>query len=148
MMKHVPRNPAFEAAVRSSFARQGMMRLLAAQLLEISPGYCVIAAPLRDETSQQHGFGHAGLGWSIGDSAAGFAALSLLEPDNEIVSVEMKINLLAPARGERLIAEGRIIRAGRRLLTVASEIYAEQQSVRTHIATMIGTMYVVPSGQD
>ena len=73
-----PRNPDFDAVVRASFARQGMMRLLEATIADLAPGRCMLSAPIRPETSQQHGFAHAGLAWSLGDSAAGYAALSLL----------------------------------------------------------------------
>ena len=139
-----PRNPAFEEAVRASFGRQGMMRLLGAEIVALDPGRCTIAAPVRAETSQQHGFAHAGLAWTIGDSAAGYAALSLRGADEEVLTVEMKINLLAPARGARLVAEGRVIRSGRTLVTVASEIHAEAADGRIHVASMLGTMIAVP----
>jgi uncharacterized protein (TIGR00369 family) len=135
-----PRNPEFDAAVRASFARQGMMRLLDARIVELAPGRCSLAAPIRPETSQQHGFAHAGLAWSLGDSAAGYAGLSLLGPGEEVLTVEMKINLLAPAQGERLVAEGRVLRPGRQLLVVASEVFAEDGADRRHVATMLGTM--------
>ena len=134
-------DPNYQQKVRTSFAAQGMMRTLGATLIDVSPGRCVITAPIRSETGQQHGFAHAGLAWSIGDSAAGYAALSLIEPDREVLTSEMKINLLAPARGLRLVAEGRVLRAGRRLIVVASDVHAEDRNgERRHIATMLGTM--------
>lgn len=137
------RNPDFEAVVRASFARQGMMGLLGAELVEVLPGACVIAAPVRPETGQQHGFAHAGLAWTIGDSAAGYAALSLRAAGEEVLTVEMKINLIAPARGERLLARGRVIRAGRQLVTVGAEVHAAEAGRLTHVATMLGTMMAV-----
>ena len=137
------RNPDFEAVVRASFARQGMMGLLGAELVEVTPGACVIAAPVRVETSQQHGFAHAGLAWTIGDSAAGYAALSLRAAGEEVLTVEMKVNLLAPAQGERLLARGRVIRAGRQLVTVGAEVHAEAAGRLVHVATMLGTMIAV-----
>jgi uncharacterized protein (TIGR00369 family) len=138
-----PRNPDFDAVVRASFARQGMMRLLAAEIVALAPGRCTLAAAIRPETSQQHGYAHAGLAWSLGDSAAGYSALSLLAPGEEVLTVEMKVNLLAPAAGTRLVAEGRVIRAGRRLLTVGAEVHAEDGATRRHVATMLGTMFAV-----
>ena len=141
-----PRNPDFDAVVRASFARQGMMRLLEATIADLAPGRCTLSAPIRPETSQQHGFAHAGLAWSLGDSAAGYAALSLLAPGDEVLTVEMKINLLAPASGTRLVAEGRVVRNGRRLLVVAAEVYAEDDAARRHVATMLGTM-IARTGQ-
>jgi uncharacterized protein (TIGR00369 family) len=140
-----PADPSFEAAVRASFGRQGMMATLGAELIEVAPGRAVIAAPIRPETGQQHGYAHAGLGWTIGDSAAGYAALSLMPPGGEVLTVEMKINLLAPAAGARLVAEGRVVRAGRRLTVVASEVWAEAaDGARRHVATMLGTMIPLP----
>lgn len=136
-----PRDPDYLRKVRDSFAAQGMMRTLGASLVDVAPGRCVIAAPIRPETGQQHGFAHAGLAWSIGDSAAGYAALSLTEPGREVLTSEMKINLLAPALGIRLVAEGRVLRAGRRLIVVASDVHAEDESgARKHVATLLGTM--------
>ena len=138
-----PRNPDFDATVRASFARQGMMRLIGAEIAEIAPGAVTLVAPIRPEVSQQHGFAHAGLAWTLGDSAAGYSALSLAASGDEVLTVEMKINLLAPARGTRLVAQGRVIRAGRRLLTVGAEIEAEDGAERRHVATMLGTMIAV-----
>ena len=140
------RNPDFDAVVRASFARQGMMRLIGAEIAALAPGRCTLAAPIRPETSQQHGFAHAGLAWSLGDSAAGYSALSLLGPGEEVLTTEMKINLLAPAKGVRLVAEGRVIRSGRRLLVVAAEVWAEDAGERRHVATMLGSMMPVAAG--
>lgn len=143
----IPRNPDWESVVRASFARQGMMTTLGAEIVGLDPGRCRIAAPIRPETSQQHGYAHAGLGWTIGDSAAGYAALSLMERGSEVLTVEMKINLLAPAAGARLVAEGRVLRPGRRLMVVASDIHAEDgDGARRHVATMLGTMIPLPPG--
>jgi uncharacterized protein (TIGR00369 family) len=145
MSDPAPPNPGFEEAIRASFARQGMMATLGASLAVIVPGRIVIAAPIRPETGQQHGYAHAGLGWTIGDSAAGYAALSLLPAGWEVLTVEMKVNLLAPASGRLLVAEGRVIRPGKRLMVVASDIHAETEtSPRRHVATMLGTMIPLP----
>lgn len=134
-------NADFDAEVRASFARQGMMATLGAEIVALAPGACAIAAPIRPMTSQQHGYAHAGLGWTLGDSAAGYSALSLLPSGWEVLTVEMKINLLAPAAGRRLIAEGRVVRSGKRLMVVASELHAETaDGARQHVATMLGTM--------
>ena len=142
-MTFTSRNPDFANAVTASFAQQGMMGLLGAKLIAVTPGTCTIAAPIRPETSQQHGYAHAGLAWSIGDSAAGYSALSLMAEGQEVLTVEMKINLIAPAQGDRLVAEGRVIRSGRRLVTVASDIHAETSGKRVHVAAMLGTMFAV-----
>lgn len=128
----------------ASFAAQSMMATLGAQLLEITPGLVRISAPILPGTRQQQGFGHAGLTFSIGDSAAGYAALSLLPLDREVVTAEIKINLLAPARGERLIATGRVIKPGKRLCVVTAEVHAEDGGKSTLIAILQGTMVPVP----
>lgn len=140
-----PAGEGFEGRVRASFARQGIMATLAAEILSVEAGRVVIAAPIRPETGQQHGFAHAGLGWTIGDSAAGYSALSLLPDGWEVLTAEMKTNLLAPAAGVRLIAEGRVVRAGKRLMVVASEVRAEAaDGMLRHVATMLGTMVPLP----
>lgn len=137
-------DPQVEARIRDSFARQSMMHTLAARLDDIQPGVCRIASSIPPSALQQHGVGHAGLTFSIGDSAAGYAALSLMPLDQEVVTSEIKINLLAPARGDHLVAEGRVIRPGRRLMTVQSDVFAIEGSKRTHIAVLLGTMVPVP----
>ena len=127
-----------EAAIRASFAAQGMMRTLGAAMREVGGGTCVIEAPIRPGTGQQHGFAHAALAFAIGDSAAGYAALSAMPEGAEVLTVEMKINLLAPAEGERLVATGRVARAGRRIVVVTAEVEA-RPSGRT-VAILQGTM--------
>ena len=136
-----PRNPDFASAVRASFVRQGMMATLGAELVSVEPGRTCIAALITEATGQQHGYAHAGLAWTIGNSTAGYAALSLRAEGEDVLTVEMKINLIAPAAGRRLIAEGRVLSAGRRLLTVASDIHAEAaDGTRRHVAIMLRTM--------
>ncbi len=130
--------------IYDSFAAQSMMETLGAELLELSPGLVRVAAPILAGTRQQQGFGHAGLTFSIGDTAAGYAALSMLPLDQEVVTAEIKINLLAPARGERLVATGRVIKPGKRLCVVTSEVHAEADGVSTLIAILQGTMVPVP----
>ncbi|MCH8168508.1 MAG: PaaI family thioesterase [Proteobacteria bacterium] len=134
-----PRDPDFEARVRASFARQNFMELLGARLLSVAPGAVEIELPLRRELEQQHGFAHAGAAWSIADSAAGYASQSLMAPGEGVLTVELKINLLAPARGERLIARGRVERAGRRLTVARADVYAVTGGGETHVATALGT---------
>ncbi|MCC1493915.1 PaaI family thioesterase [Cognatishimia sp. F0-27] len=135
---------ANEDRIRDSFNRQALLKTLGASLGAVREGHAEIVAPILDLAKQQQGFGHAGLAFSIGDSAAGYAALTLLELDKEVVTSEIKINLLAPAMGERLIARGRVIRPGRRLLVVASDVYAERDGQEIHIAMLTGTMVPVP----
>ncbi|HKK85383.1 MAG TPA: PaaI family thioesterase [Roseovarius sp.] len=132
--------PDTEAKITESFASQSLMQTLGATLQSIKAGRVEIAAPILESSKQQHGFAHAGLTFSIGDSAAGYAALSTLPADHEVLTTEMKINLLAPGKGERLIARGRVIKPGRRLIVVQSDVFALLDGVETHIALMTGTM--------
>ena len=133
-------NSDTEAKIRQSFASQSLMETLGAELESVGFGHVEITAPILDTSKQQHGFAHAGLTFSIGDSAAGYAALSTLPANHEVLTTEMKINLLAPGSGDRLMARGKVIKPGRRLIIVQSDVYALQDGVETHIALMTGTM--------
>lgn len=135
--------PADEARIRDSFDRQTMMRTLGAELVSVAPGACVIAARILPGSLQQHGAAHAGLAFSIGDSAAGYAALTMMPGDTDVMTVEMKINLMSPAIGDRLVAEGRVIRSGRRITVVAADVWAETGDMRKHVAMLQGTMIPV-----
>ena len=132
-----------ETRIRDSFARQTMMQTLGATLAAVTPGHVIITAPVLPTTLQQHGAGHAGLAFSIGDSAAGYSALSLMPDEAEVMTVEMKINLMSPAVGDRLVAEGRVIRPGRRVMVVAADVWAETATGRKHVAMLQGTMIPV-----
>ena len=129
--------------IRTSFALQGMMRTFQAQIVSVAPGEVCLSAPLRRETSQQQGFGHAALAFGLGDSAAGYSALTVMPEGREVVTSEMKIHLLAPARGSRLIARGRVVKPGRRLVIVCADVFAEEDGRETHIALLTGTMVPV-----
>ena len=132
-----------DARARASFARQTMMATLQAELVETAPGRCVIRAPIQDHLKQQHGAAHAGLAFTLGDTAAGYAALTLIGGDSDVMTVEMKINLLSPALGEALEAVGEVVRAGQRLTVVRAEVFALQGTQRTPIALLQGTMIPV-----
>ena len=119
------------------------MTTLGARLSHIGEGCVEIEAPILATSRQQHGFAHAGLTFSIGDSAAGYAALTVMPDDHEVLTAEMKINLLAPGKGELLVARGRVIRPGRKLVVVQADVYARQGGRETHIALLIGTMVAV-----
>ena len=139
-MNYQPRDPDFEARVRASFARQAFMAALGAELMAVSPGEVSIALPFREDLTQQHGFLHAGAVASVVDSACGYAALSLMPPGAGVLSVEFKVNLLAPAAGERFIATGRVVKPGRTLTVCAGEVAAERGGERTVVALMQATM--------
>ncbi|SLN41133.1 Thioesterase superfamily protein [Roseovarius litorisediminis] len=137
-------SPQTEQKIRKSFDAQSLMATLGASIKAVSKGAVEIQAPILDSSRQQHGFAHAGLTFSIGDSAAGYSALSVLPDDHEVLTTEMKINLLAPAQGDLLIARGRVIKPGRRLVIVQADVFALAGENETHIAIMTGTMMPVP----
>lgn len=141
-----PNDHARAAKLRASFARQSLMATFGAELTAIRPGECEITAPILPLARQQHDVGHAGLTFALGDTAAGYAALSLMPEAAEVMTAEMKINLLAPAAGERLIAIGRVVKAGRRLTVVTAEVHAEAGGTRRLIAVLQGTMVPVGAG--
>ncbi|MCW1934656.1 PaaI family thioesterase [Pararhodobacter zhoushanensis] len=134
---------AIEAAARASFARQTMMQTMGAVLVDASPGRCVIRAPIAPHLKQQHGAAHAGLAFTIGDTAAGYAALTLMGLETDVMTVEMKINLLSPAVGDVLEAVGTVERAGKRLTVVRAEVFALTGDSRKSIALLQGTMIPV-----
>ena len=139
-----PKDPDYELRVRESFARQAFMRLLGAELRAVYPGQVEIVLPFGEQLTQQHGFVHAAAITGIADVACGYAALSLMEPDLDVLSVEFKVNFLAPAAGERFIAVGKVIRPGRTLTVCTGEVHAEQDGKLKAIAHMQATM-IAPS---
>ncbi|MEE4119290.1 MAG: PaaI family thioesterase [Paracoccaceae bacterium] len=132
-----PRFDGYAAKVRASFARQALMATFGTEMREVAPGRCVIAAPVTGAVTQQHGVAHAGLTFALGDSAAGYAALTLMDEAAEVLTVEMKINLLAPATGVELVATGEVVRAGRRLVVVRAEVTGDTGPVALLQGTMI-----------
>jgi len=121
-----PANPDFEDRVRDSFQRQGIMDLIGAHLSLVAPGHVEIELPFRSDLTQQHGFFHAGATSTVADSAGGYAAFSLFPSEASVLTVEYKINLIAPAKGERLRAVGRVLRPGRTLTLCDLEVFAEE----------------------
>lgn len=129
--------------IRDSFDRQTMLATLGARLDAVDEGAVTISAPILDLARQQQGFGHAGLTFTLGDTAAGYAALTLMPAENEVVTAEMKIHLMSPAVGDRIVAKGRVIRPGRRLMVVAADVFALKAGSERHIAFLSGTMVPV-----
>lgn len=129
--------------IRESFARQSFMQTLQVRLDHIAEGRCTLVAPILPSTTQQHGAGHAGVTFTLGDVAAGYAALTVLPAGAEVMTAEIKINLLRPAFGDTLEATGEVLKAGRRLVVVKSDIHAITSGKRALIATMLGTMVPV-----
>lgn len=139
-MTHPVLDPNYEERVRASFAAQAFMGTLGAELESIAPGEVVIILPYRPDLTQQHGFLHAGAIATVADSACGYAALTLMEPGSAVLSVEFKINLLAPARGSHFRAVGHVVRAGRTLTACEAEVRALAEDSESLVATMQSTM--------
>jgi len=133
-------DPDFEARVRESFARQGVMRLIGAALTRVEPGVAAIELGYRPELTQQHGFFHAGMTSTIADAAAGYAAYSLFPADSSVLTVEFKINLIAPADGERLVASARVKKTGRTLTICEFEVAAVKHGRATVCALGLQTL--------
>jgi uncharacterized protein (TIGR00369 family) len=132
-----------EARIRDSFARQAYMATLGAELVHIAAGEVDIALPFSDRLTQQDGFLHAGAVAGVTDSACGYAALTTMAADAEVLTVEFKINLLAPAAGERLVTRGRVIRSGRTLAVCRGDAFTISDGREKHVATLTTTMIAV-----
>ncbi len=132
-----------EQRIRDSFAQQSMMETLGASISSVQPGEVVITAPILKTSRQQQGFAHAALTFAIGDSAAGYSALTMLAEDQEVMTAEIKVNLLAPGAGDYLRATGRVIKPGRRLVVVSAEVHAVVGEEEKLIAVLQGTMIPV-----
>jgi len=135
-----PRNPDWEATVRGSFARQKVMTLIGAEMGALAPGHCEIRLPYRDDLTQQNGFFHAGITSTIVDSAGGYAGLTLMPAGADVLTVEFKLNLLAPADGDMLVAEGQVLKSGRNLVITRGEVYAIRNGKAVHCASMQQTL--------
>lgn len=131
------------ARIRVSFAKQGLMRTLGAELLTVSLGSVEIALVPKPEIAQQHGFVHAGAISAIADSAAGYAALSMMPLDRGVLTTEFKINLLAPATGQRIIARGKVVKAGRTLTLAQTEVFAENGGKERLVALLTATLMAI-----
>ena len=134
-------NPAFAEEIERSFARQTMMKLIGAGLSHVSPGVIEITIPYRADLTQQHGYLHAGVVTTIADTACGYAAYSLMPAGSEVLSVEFKVNLLRPARGERFLARAEVLKAGKTLTVARADVFGiAANGDRELVATMQGTM--------
>jgi len=129
-----PRDPDYEARVRDSFGRQALMRTIGARLGRIEPGRVEIELPFRGDLTQQHGYLHAGITSTIADSAGGYAGFSLFPAGSSVLTVEFKINLTAPAAGERFLAIGQVLKPGRTLTICNLEVLAITGEQRLTVA--------------
>jgi len=135
-----PKDPDFVNRVQTSFDAQGIMGHIGARLRSVTPGACEIELPYSDEVSQQHGFFHGGVVGTIADSAGGYAAFSLMDADDGILTVEYKLNLMAPASGDLLIARGEVVRPGRILTVARAEVAIVKDGEETPCAALQQTL--------
>lgn len=138
---------AIEARIRTSFDKQGLMATLGASLERVSPGEVEIALIPHPSNMQQHGFVHGGAVGAIADSAAGYAGLTMMPAGTGVLTTEFKINLLAPAAGDRIIALGKVVKSGRTLTLAQAEVFSETAGQRKLIALLTATLMTI-QGRD
>jgi len=142
------RDADYQRRVRDSFARQGLMAHLGAELVSLEPGGVVIRVPFRGELTQQHGFFHAGVTGAIADSACGYAAFTLMGAEDSVLTVEYKMNLLAPADGEELVAKARVVRSGKTLKVCMADVFVKKSGMENHCATVLATIMCLAGKAD
>ena len=145
--RFVPAFDGYADRVRDSFARQGAMTLIGASLIDVKAGYSIAVVP-RPAIAQQHGYVHAGILATLVDSAGGYAGFTLFPEDGSVLTVEYKLNLLAPAVGERVVAEGFVVKPGRTLCITRGEVHAEASGRRSLVAIMQQTLMVMQGKPD
>lgn len=148
MTAFTPADPTFAERTRDSFARQTVMALIGAELIRVEPGLVEIQLPYREDLCQQHGFFHAGITSTIADSAGGYAAFTLFPPEASVLTTEFKINLLAPAAGERLRALGRVVKPGRTLTICDVEVFAVKDGAERLCAKLLQTLMTMHGKAD
>ena len=147
-MPFEPSDPAWDARVRGSFARSRMMQTIGAALERVAPGEVDVRLPIREPITQHHGFVHAGALTTAVDTACGYAALTLMPPGAGVLSIEFKVNLMSPAKGEALLARGRVVKPGRNVTFCQGEVFALEGGREKLVATMAATMMVVQGRPD
>ncbi len=147
-MNHSPKDADFKKRVLQSFARQGFMATLKAGITKIDAGFCEITIPYDRSLTQQHGYFHAGVVSTIADNAAGYAAFSLMAPDSSILTVEFKLNLLAPADGTLLIGRSSVLKYGRTLTICRTDVFAKKGNVEKLCAAAQSTLIELKGTSD
>ena len=148
MNAFTPKVANFEERVRASFDRQPFMQTIGASLARVAPGEAEIVMAVTPRLGQQHGFVHAGVVSALADTACGYAAFSLMPASAGVLTAEFKVNLLAPAAGERLVAVGRVVKPGRTLTVTQAEVFAETGSERRLVALLTATLMAVEGRDD
>ena len=141
-------DPEYRRRVQESFARQGLMKHLGAELVSLQPGGAEIRVPFRPELTQQHRYFHAGVTAAVADSACGYAAYTLMAADASVLTVEYKINLLAPADGDELIARARVVRSVKSLKICTADVFVRKDGAESHCATMLSTIMCMAGKSD
>ena len=143
MSEFKPMDPNYEARVRPSFEKQNVMKTIGAILTGIAPEEVVIELSYDASLTQQHGYLHAGIVTTVVDSACGYAAYTLMAPDSEVLTIEYKVNFMAPARGERFKGIGKVLRSGRTITVCSGDVVAIENGKEKVVATMLATMISV-----
>lgn len=143
-----PQDPNFRQRITDSFNQQQVMATLGAELVRVDPGEVVIRLPYQPKLTQQHGFLHAGVVTAIIDTACGYAAYSLMPADSQVLSVEFKINLMAPAKGDELVATGKVIKPGRNITVCNGDAVMITDGQSKPVAHMVGTMMCLRGRED
>ncbi len=143
-----PSNPAYAQRVQSSFDRQQVMVLLGARVARLGPGECEIQLPYKPELSQQHGYFHGGIIGTIADSAGGYAGFTLMPENSSVLTVEYKMNLLAPGDGDLLIARGHVLKSGRTLVVAQVDVFVVKGGRETLCATLLQTLMTMHGRPD
>jgi len=142
------RNEDYGARIHDSFNRQHFMKTLGARIGGLDAGYCELHLPFDEKLKQQHGFFHGGVIGALADSAGGYAAFSLMSATDSVLTIEYKINIMAPANGELLIARGQVLRPGRRVTVAQTDVFNVKDGTETLCATFLGTFMVMANTPD
>ncbi len=143
-----PQDPDFAERVWGSFCRQKFMAYIGAEMTALTPGYCEIRVPYRDVLSQQHAYFHGGIMGAIADNAGGYAGYSLMAADDSILTVEYKLNFLAPGAGKALVARARVVKPGRTLTVARADVFALTGEEEKLCATAQITLMRLPGRAD
>jgi uncharacterized protein (TIGR00369 family) len=148
MAAFTPRDPDWRSRCTASLARQTFLATLGVRLEALEPGYCTLVLDRRRDLCQQHGFLHAGVTTTLADTAGGYAAYSLMPAGSSVLTTELKINLLNPAAGERLVAVAEVLKPSRTLVVVRADVFGESETGRTLVASMLATMMCLADTPD
>ncbi|MDY8137428.1 PaaI family thioesterase [Aquimarina sp. 2201CG5-10] len=147
-MNFEPKSKDYKKKVSESFHRQKFMKLINAQLVDVKPGYCEIHIPYDANLTQQHGFFHAGIISTIADNTAGYAGFSLMEENSSILTVEFKLNLISPGKGDLLIGKSNVLKNGKTLTICRSEVYVVKEGKEKLCAAAQSTLIELKNSSD